>query len=463
MTKHLFKINPQKVEPVKTNNRLIKTKIPCPGTESILERLNQVESRSMHGQLPIVWDKAKGFNVFDISGNCWIDFTSTIFVANVGHSNERVTNAIKDILENPLLNCYAYTNPIRAKYIEKLIEFAGKPFEKAFLLSAGTEATEAALKLMRMHGQKNNKKRLGIIAIENNWHGRTLGAQMMSSNKAQKEWIGYQDKDIHHIPFPYPWDLKDNTGIDFLNEGLKVLNSEGINLKEDICGFILETFQGWGAIFYPNDFVKGIKNICEKNNILMTFDEMQSGFGRTGKNFGYMHYDVEPDLICVGKGMGGGAPLSGVLGKANIMDLPEIGNMSSTHSANPLVCSAGLAVLEEIENRDLLKSTEQKGKILIEGLQNLKSKYPTVVSHVFGKGLIAAILFKNSYSGLPDSTFTSRVAERCMQKGLLVVHTGRESIKIGPPLIISNEALIEGLSVLDDSISEIFMEEYNEV
>ena len=346
MTKHLFKLNPQKVEPVKTKNRLIKTKIPCPGTESILKRLNQVESRSMHGQLPIVWDKAKGFNVFDISGNCWIDFTSTIFVANVGHSNERVTNAIKETLENPLLNCYAYTNPNRAKYIEKLIEFAGKPFEKAFLLSAGTEATEAALKLMRMNGQKNNKKRLGIIAIENNWHGRTLGAQMMSSNKAQKEWIGYQDKDIHHIPFPYPWDLKDNTGIDFLNKGMQVLNNKGINLKEDICGFILETFQGWGAIFYPNDFVKGIKNICEKNNILLTFDEMQSGFGRTGKSFGYMHYGVEPDLICVGKGMGGGTPLSGVLGKANILDLPEIGNMSSTHSANPIVCSAGLAVLE---------------------------------------------------------------------------------------------------------------------
>ena len=461
MTKHLFKLNPQKVEPVKTKNRLIKTKIPCPGTESILKRLNQVESRSMHGQLPIVWDKAEGFNVFDISGNCWIDFTSTIFVANVGHSNERVTNAIKETLENPLLNCYAYTNPIRAKYIEKLIEFAGKPFEKAFLLSAGTEATEAALKLMRMNGQKNNKKRLGIIAIENNWHGRTLGAQMMSSNKAQKEWIGYQDNDIHHIPFPYPWDLKDNTGIDFLNRGIKVLNNKGINLKEDICGFILETFQGWGAIFYPNDFVKGIKNICEKNNILLTFDEMQSGFGRTGKSFGYMHYGVEPDLICVGKGMGGGTPLSGVLGKANILDLPEIGNMSSTHSANPLVCSAGLAVLEEIENRDLLKSTEQKGKILIEGLQNLKNKYPTIVSHVFGKGLIAAILFKNSYSGLPDSNFTSRVAERCMQKGLLVVHTGRESIKVGPPLIISIEALIEGISVLDDSISEIFKEEYN--
>ncbi len=454
-------MSPKIVEHIETDHRNIKTEIPCEGTEEVMRVLEKYESRAMQGQMPLVWDYAEGHSVYDLSKNKWIDFTSTIFVSNVGHSNQNIINAVKMMLDKPLIHSYAYANNIRAKYQKKLIEFAGKDFDKAFLLSSGTESTEAALKLMRLHSKAIGKRRPGIICFENNWHGRTLGAQMMSSNKAQKEWIGYQDKDIHHIPFPYPWDLKDNTGIDFLNRGIKVLNNKGINLKEDICGFILETFQGWGAIFYPNDFVKGIKNICEKNNILLTFDEMQSGFGRTGKSFGYVHYGVEPDLICVGKGMGGGTPLSGVLGKANILDLPEIGNMSSTHSANPLVCTAGLAVLEEIENRDLLKSTEQKGKILIDGLQNLKNKYPTIVSHVFGKGLIAAILFKNSYSGLPDSNFTSRVAERCMQKGLLVVHTGRESIKVGPPLIISIEALIEGISVLDDSISEIFKEEYN--
>tara|TARA_A100001388_G_C28746510_1_gene489757 strand:+ start:70 stop:1464 length:1395 start_codon:yes stop_codon:yes gene_type:complete len=463
MSKYSFSVDPQDVEFIRSKNRLIQSKIPAPGTKNLLERLNQVESRSMHGQLPIVWSRAEGFNIFDIAGNCWIDFTSTIFVANVGHSNANVANSIKNTLDNPLLSCYAYTNPIRADYLEKLIAFSGKPFEKAFLLSAGTEATEAALKLMRMHGQKISKKRLGIIAIENNWHGRTLGAQMMSSNKTQREWIGFQDKDIHHIPFPYPWDLKEISGKDFLIKALAKLKDKGIDLRSDICGFMLETFQGWGAIFYPKDFVQEIYKVCQENNILLTFDEMQSGFGRTGKKFGFEHYEVEPDLICTGKGMGGGVPLSGVIGTAKIMDLPDTGNMSSTHSANPLVCAAGLAVLNEIENKNLIQNTNKKSIILFKGLKELKQKYPDRVEYIFGKGLIAAILFKEPKTNAPDSYFTSMVAERCMQKGLLVVHTGRESIKIGPPLIISEGALNEGIKVLDESINEIILEKGSKV
>lgn len=452
MSNHKFSIEPVEVEHIETKNRLIHTSIPAPGTKNILQRLSKVESRSMHGQLPIVWDKASGFNVFDIAGNCWIDFTSTIFVANVGHSNSIVTESIKNTLESPLLSCYAYSNAVRAKYLERLIDFAGKNFQKAFLLSAGTEATEAALKLMRMYGQAKGKRRLGIICFENNWHGRTLGAQMMSGNEKQKIWIGYKDKDIHHLPFPYPWDIN-KEGKEFLLESIEKLVKEGIDLYKDICGFTLETFQGWGAIFYPKDFVKAIKDICIKYDLLLTFDEMQSGFARTGKKFGYEHYDVIPDLICVGKGMGGGVPLSGVLGSNEIMDLPEVGNMSSTHSANPLVCSAGLAVLDEIENRSLVLEAEKKGQILFEGLNKIKFEYPDVVSYVFGKGMIAAILFKN-YKNLSDGEFASRVCEKCMQKGLLVVHTGRESIKIGPPLIITNDALKEGIEVLEQSIFE---------
>lgn len=453
MSNYSFSLDPVKVELVKTNNRLINTPIPASGTKEIFQRLQLVESRSMHGQLPIIWDKAEGFQVFDIAGNCWIDFTSTIFVANVGHSNKEVSKAIRKTLDNPLFSCYAYSNLIRAEYLEKLIAFAGNPFEKAFLLSAGTEATEAAFKLMRMYGQKKGKRRLGIICIENNWHGRTMGAQMMSSNEKQKYWIGYQDKDIHHIPFPYPW-LIDENSVSFLRDSIKELVSQGIDLNKDICGFTLETFQGWGSIFYPVEYVKEISEICEQYDILLTFDEMQSGFARTGKNFGYEHYNISPDLICVGKGMGGGVPLSGVIGKGEIMDLPDVGNMSSTHSANPLVCSAGLAVLKEIEDKELVSQSQIKGKVLFNGLNKLKSKYSQKISYVLGKGLIAAILFKDKDNN-PDCEFASKVAEKCMQKGLLVVHTGRESIKIGPPLIISNDALKEGIDILDESIKEL--------
>lgn len=458
MAGHSFSLIPQQVPKLKTAHRLIQSAIPAPGTAEVFERLDKVESRSMHGQLPLVWERADDFSVYDIAGNRWIDFTSTIFVANVGHSNHRVTSAIKETLDNPLYSCYAYANPVRAKYLEKLISFAGKPFDKAFLLSAGTEATEAALKLMRMHGQKTQKRRRGIICIENNWHGRTVGAQMMSSNIGQREWIGYQDADIHHIPFPYPWQLEGGNGAEFLKRGLDQLEAKGIDLSQDVCGFMLETFQGWGAVFYPKDFVQAIERVCRQHNILLAFDEMQAGFGRTGKRFGFQHYGVTPDLICTGKGMGGGVPLSGVIGRAEIMDLPEVGNMSSTHSANPLVCAAGLAVLEELESRNLVDEAERKGELFREALVSIQNKFPDRVSWILGEGMIMAMLFKDPKTGQADGPFTSRVAERCMQKGLLVVHTGRESIKMGPPLTITDEALLEGVSVLSESIAEVATE-----
>ena len=455
MAGYNFSRKPQKVPTVLTDFRRIQTPIPAPGTEQVLDCLDRYESRSMHGQLPLVWDRAVDFSVFDGAGNQWIDFTSTIFVANIGHSNPQVTRAISSTLNKSIYSCYAYGNEIRAQYLERLIKFAGKPFEKAFLLSAGTEATEATLKLMRMYGQKQNKRRRGIICIEGNWHGRTLGAQMMSGNLAQRDWVGYQDADIHHIPFPYPWALNGSTPEAFLDSGLSVLADSGIDLSRDICGFMLETFQGWGAIFYPPEFIKAIEIICQKNNILLAFDEMQAGFGRTGVAFGFQHYGVTPDLIACGKGMGGGVSLSGVLGRAEIMDLPDIGNMSSTHSANPLVCAAGIAVIEEIESRNLIDEAARKGELLFNALQDLQTRYPNRIYRLLGKGLIAAVLFRHPETGKPDPLFASRVAELCMQKGLLVVHTGRESIKIGPPLTILDQALLEGISVLGEAVSEI--------
>ena len=179
---------------IRTKNIRILTKIPAPGTNQLFNKLSKVESRSMHGQLPIAWSKAKNYNIYDIAGNKFIDFTSTIFVTNVGHSNNRIKKYLNRAINSNLIHSYAYINKIRQKYIQKLIKFCGKGFEKAFLMSAGTEATEAAFKLMRMYGSKKKKKRLGIICLEGNWHGRTMASQMMSGNLKQREWIGYRIK-----------------------------------------------------------------------------------------------------------------------------------------------------------------------------------------------------------------------------------------------------------------------------
>ncbi len=453
MASHVFSREPKPVPSVRSNHRTIQTAIPAPGTAALLATLDQVESRSMHGQLPLVWHKAKGHSIYDHAGNRWIDFTSTIFVTNIGHAHEHLKERLQEVLSGDLLHSYAYANEIRARYLKKLVAFA-HPLEKAFLLSSGTEATEAALKLMRMQGQKKNKRRLGVVCIEGNWHGRTMGAQMMSSNTAQKAWIGYQDPDIHHIPFPYPWKVKGESGREFFSAAMEELRKKGIDFKQDICGFMLETFQGWGAIFYPQDFVKAVSDFSRDHDALLAFDEMQAGFGRTGKRFGFEHYNVAPDLIAVGKGMGSGLPLSGVIGRSEIMDLPEVGNMSSTHSANPLVCAAGLATLEVLESENLVVESERKGKLFFDRLNALKTRYPKHISHVLGNGMIAAVLFRDPETGEPNSALPSMASEKAMQKGLLVVHTGRESIKMGPPLCIPDEALMEGIDVLEESIRE---------
>ena len=458
--KYKFSTSSKPVKSIRTKFRNINTSIPAPGTNKILNHLYLSESRSMQGQLPIVWKRAKDFTVYDVANNKFIDFTSTIFVANIGHSNKRLIKYLSKSLKKPLISTYTYPNEIRAQYNKKLLSFAGKNFQKTFLLSSGSETTEAVLKLMRMYADKVKKRKKGIICFEGSWHGRSLGSQMMSGDLKQKKWIGYQDANIHHLPFPYPWKIKNIDPNDFLKQGLNILKKKNIEISKDICGFMIETFQGWSSIFYPKVFIKEIKKICNKYNILLTFDEMQSGFGRTGKKFGYEHYDVEPDLICCGKGMGGGVPISGVIGKSKIMDLPEIGDMSSTHSANPLSCSAGLAVIDEIKSKNLIFESKRKGEILLTELKKIKIKFPKIIKYIFGKGMIAAILFKSTKKPDQVNLMASKITEHCMRRGLLVVHTGRESIKIGPPLTISDKALLEGIQVLKDSIKYFYENEY---
>jgi len=450
-----FNMVPQNVSKVETKYRRIVTPLPVPQSLPLFESLDRFESISMHGQMPVVWDHAEGFQVYDAWGNMWLDFTSTIFVANSGHGNPRIVKALHGVLEKPLLHTYTYCSQERVDYIRYLIENTPSQFEKAFLLSAGTEATECALKLMRMYGWKKGKKRPGVIAFEGNWHGRTMGAQMMGYKPEQKEWIGHLDPNIYHLSFPYPW--RSEAVIDpekFFEESMAALLKEkGLSPGEDLCGFMMETFQGWGALFYPPEFVQAVERFARKYDMLLTFDEMQAGFGRTGKLFGYMHYGVEPDLLCCGKGASSSLPLSIVLGRTELLDLPEIGSMSSTHSANPMVCAAGKANLEALLEDGLIENSRVLGEMFIQELERIKSCFSGYISLVSGKGLLAALHF-NDPEGTPLAGLCNIICENLMRRGLLVVHTGRESIKLAPPLVITDEALREGLQVLYETITD---------
>lgn len=436
----IFDYVPRKVPYVMTKYRTIKTRIPVPESLPILSDLEKYESRSMHGQLPIVWDKAEDFQVFDKWENCWIDFTSTIFVANTGHSNPEIIKALKKQLDQRLIHTYTFPHEIRAKFLKKLIEVTPTYLTKAFLLSSGTEATECAVKLMRMWGQSINSQKVGIISFKGNMHGRTMAAEMLKGDSVSSSWIGYRDPNIYHLPFPY------SQKSSFLKD-IEELEKQGLNLNR-ICGFMIESYQGWSAMFYPQPYIKDLCDFARRHNILVTFDDIQGGFGRTGKLFAYQHYNMKPDLVCLGKGLGGGLPLSAVLGRREIMNLPKTGSMSSTHSANPFCCAAALANLEELYRNNLIEESARKGKLLHARLIELEKKYPRCISYVYGRGLLAALIVVNA-------RFASQICENAMRKGLLLVHTGRESIKIGPPLTILDDALLEGLNVLDESIAEV--------
>ena len=452
---------PKEVKRIKTKYRSIVTKIPVPESLPILERVYETESHSMHGQLPIIWDSAEGVQVYDSWGNKWLDFSSTIFVTNAGHGNKRIVEALNKVINKPLLHTYTFTSPERFEYLNYLIANTPKQFEKAFLLSAGTEATEATLKLMRLNGIKLGKKKGGILCFEGNWHGRTLGAQMMGWNPSQKEWIGYLDPNIYHLPFPYPWKSEaiQNPRKFFRDSIRELIETKNINPKTDLCGIMMETFQGWGAVFYPKEFVQEVALFAKENDLLLTFDEMQAGFGRTGELFGYMNYGIEPDLLACGKGASSSLPLALVIGSKEIMDLPGIGSMSSTHSANPLVCAAGLANLQALIEDGMIQNSKKLGVVFHEKLSLLQKKHSKYISSVQGTGLLAAVIFTNS-DKKPLSELCDLISEKCLQTGLLVVHTGRESIKLAPPLIINEEELLEGIDTFSIAVEESIIELY---
>lgn len=452
-----FNLKPTIVPFVKTKYRTIKTSLPHPESIKILDQISKFESSNIKDQLPVIWDKAIDFRIYDKWGNCWIDFTSTIFVANVGHAHPKIAKAIED-LSKKLMHSYSYPTEIRSIYLKKLISFIPSYLQKASLYSTGTEATERAIKLARINGIKKKSDKLIMIGWTGNYHGKTMGSQMMSGNFKDAEWVGYRDPNMFHLPFPYPWVLDELkiSGEDLFKKHLDILkNKFNINLK-NIAGFMAETFQGWAAVFYPKNYIKALRKWALENDSLLIFDEVQAGFGRCGKIFGYEHYEVEPDLVCCGKGISGGFPLSAVLGRSELIDLDPA--YTSTHGGHPLACVAGLKTIEILEEENLIKLSKEKGEIMKNILFSWKKKYNQIIGNIYCEGMIAGVLIKdksNKNSLQLDIDLCDKIVEKSMQKGVFIIRTGRGSLKFGPPLTIPKEALIEGLKAVEDSILEL--------
>jgi len=463
MSTEEFDLTPKAVPTVRTRHRRIVTPIPPAGSGDIIRRMQQVEPRSMGGTLPVVWDHAVDYQVFDPFGNCWIDLSSTIFVANAGHSNPAVIRAIEEQIRRNLLHNYCFPSEIRLRAAETLLAHCPEPLRKVFFLSTGSETSECILKLARLHGQRQGPARNGIICFEGSMHGRTLGAQMMGGNAAAKAWIAHPDPEIYHLSFPWrfrcPWRESDSHACDAscFHKSLTQLEKNGVNLQS-IAAIVIEPYQGWGALFFPASYVQAARRWADEHNALLCFDEVQSGCGRTGRFFAFEHYGVRADLVGLGKGLASSMPVSAVLGRSDVMDLPPIGSMSSTHSGHPLACAAVIANLEEFKRQELLQKAQNIGAILQTCLHDLQKKFSDHILSVEGQGMVYALIITKPGTSNEDAALADRVAEKAMQKGVLVVHTGRGSIKIGPPLTIPEEAIREAVTVLDESFSESLRE-----
>lgn len=445
-----YSIVPKKVEKIETKNRKIVTEIPAPDSIPVLETLREYEPRSMSGQPPVVWDKAEGINVYDKYGNKWLDFSSGVLVTNVGHSHPEVVRRIKKQIEKTLLHNYCFPSEIRAELVKKIADLSPAPLKKVFLLTTGSEAVECALKLARTWGLKRNKKI--VISFEGAFHGRTLGSQLVGGTPALKQWVSNPDRNIHQMPFPGDPRCKDKNFSLFE----KKLIEFGVDSK-DVCAVIVETYQGGNAAFLPVEYAQSLRKWCDKNEVLLIFDEVQAGFGRTGKLFGFQHYGVFPDIFTLGKGISSSLPLSAVVGRQEIMDQYDPGTMTSTHTGNPLSCAAALGSIEALKKENLVENAREMGKVFERELTKIKNKYSNV-GFVCGKGLVWALHIVKKDSDEPDGDFAFEVVGRCIEKGLLFfapVGLGGAVIKISPPLIINEEAILEGCSVLDESIREI--------
>ena len=455
MSSFKFNTKPREVSIINSNHRKIMTKIPVPESLKLLEEIKLFESTNAIEQLPVVWDKAINHQIFDEWGNAWIDFTSSIFVTNSGHANKQVLKRMHECLSKPLLHSYYYPTRIRAQFLKKLIAMTPKNLEKAILLSVGTEATERAIKISRIYGGTLSNKKNIIVGGDGNYHGKTLGAQMIGGQHNDKHWIGYTDPNMCHLPFPFPWVLEefDGNGRDLFFHHLDGLKENGVNLDK-IAAFFVESFQGWGAIFYPVDYINAMREWSKDNHSLLVFDEIQAGFGRTGKFFAYEHYDVEPDLVICGKGISGSVPLSAVLGSAKLIELDS--GYTSTHGGNPLACAAGLGNLESFESLELVKEANRKEKIMKDIIFSWKKKYPSRIGRILGGGLLFGVFITKENSEELDADLTNYICERAMEKGVFSICTGRGTLKIGPPLTIPDDALIEGLSVYEECFNELF-------
>ena len=426
----------------------LRTDIPGPRSREILERKERVVADPLSIYIPVVIERGQGATLTDVDGNTFIDFTGGVGSLNVGHSHPRVVEAAQEQLER-----FSHTDFTIVPYetyvrlAERLCELAPISDARAAFFNAGTEAVENAIKFARSH-----TGRPAVIGFEGGFHGRTLlSLSLTSKMHPYKAGLGPFAPEVYRVPFPNDYRGPDwETALAALERALVTQVA-----AETVAAVVIEPVQGEGGfVVAAREFMDGVRRICDEHGIVMVVDEVQTGFGRTGKLFAIEHYGVEPNLITIAKSIAMGLPLSGVIGKAEIMDAPGDSAIGGTYVGNPVAQAAAHAVLDVIEEENLCARATVLGDAMRTRMEGWKERFPQI-GDVRGLGAMLAIeLVRDRGTQEPDADTATAIVEEAVRNGLLLLKSGIYSncIRVLAPLTLTDAELDEALGVWEQAL-----------
>jgi 4-aminobutyrate aminotransferase len=433
----------------------IKVKPPGPKAKQIIERDHCYTAPAYGRVYPLVVQEGRGCAVEDVDGNWFLDFMAGIAVASTGHSHPKVVQAIEQQARKFLHICGSdfYFQPM-AELAETLSRLApGTAPKKVFLTNSGTEAIEAAIKLARFATRRKH-----VIAFYGAFHGRTMGALSLTASRAShRAQFSPLVPDVHHVPYGFclrcPHHLDHGAcGTECVQYIERVLFRHEVS-PEEVAAIFVEPIQGEGGyIVPPDEYLPMLQALCRRHGILLVADEIQSGFGRTGKMFACEHWGVEPDILCVAKGIASGMPLGAMIARGEISTWQR-STHGSTFGGNPVACAAALATIALIEE-GLVQNAAEQGSYLIHRLQQLKTKYP-VLHDVRGLGLMIGVEFARAGEAKSlDPQLRDHVMRRCFENGLLLLGCGESTLRFCPPLIVGRGEIDTAVEIFEQVVAE---------
>lgn len=403
----------------------------------------------------LVIDHARGSYLFARDGRRYLDFSCGIGVTNLGHGHPRVVEAAHRQIDRLIhISVVAHHEPMIA-LAEKLAEIAPGKLGKVFFGNSGAEAVEGAIKLARYA-----TGRTAIIAFHGAFHGRTYGAMSLTASKGTyRERYEPLLPAVYHVPYPYPYRNPTGPGEEATTDYVMAFIKEMLDSRvppSNIAAFIVEPVLGEGGyVVPPRDFLRQLRALCDRHGILLIFDEVQSGYGRTGRMFASEHFDVVPDIMTLAKSIASGFPLGAVVARSDLMDRWEPAAHGSTFGGNPVSCAAGVATLEVFEREDVLANARVRGEELLRRLRGLQGAVPAI-GEVRGLGLMIGVELVKP-DGSPDKELNRRIRKVCLDSGLVILSCGVHDnvVRLVPPLTLSEAELDEGWQVLQGAFQEV--------